>query len=73
MICVLIACFASSSQTRNLPRRKTEFVERKTVEYLLKKPCFVDCRGFPCSTPILLEYVPSYNSFQDTPKVKDLR
>ena len=41
------------------------------VEYLLKKPCFVDCRGYPRSTPILLGYVPSYNSFQDAPRIKD--
>uniref|UniRef100_A0A2N9EH39 Uncharacterized protein n=1 Tax=Fagus sylvatica TaxID=28930 RepID=A0A2N9EH39_FAGSY len=53
--------------------KKTKFVEPKTVEYLLKKPCFVDCRGFPRSTPILLECVSSYNSFQDVPRVKDLR
>ena len=43
------------------------------VEYLLKKPCFVDCRGYPHSTSILLDYVPSYNTFQDVPRVLDPR
>jgi hypothetical protein len=58
---------------KKFTEKKFEFVERKTVEHLLKKSCFVDCRGFPRSAPILLEYVPSYNSFQDASRVKDLR
>uniref|UniRef100_A0A2N9F160 Uncharacterized protein n=1 Tax=Fagus sylvatica TaxID=28930 RepID=A0A2N9F160_FAGSY len=50
---------------KELTENKTEFVERKTVEYLLKKLFFVDCRGYPRSAPILSDYVPSYNTFQD--------
>uniref|UniRef100_A0A2N9IKC7 Uncharacterized protein n=2 Tax=Fagus sylvatica TaxID=28930 RepID=A0A2N9IKC7_FAGSY len=58
---------------KEFTEKKTEFVERKTVEHLLKKPCFIDCKGFLRSTPFLLEHVPSYNSFQNTSRVKDLR
>uniref|UniRef100_A0A2N9F0Y2 Uncharacterized protein n=1 Tax=Fagus sylvatica TaxID=28930 RepID=A0A2N9F0Y2_FAGSY len=58
---------------KEFTEKKVEFVEWKTVEHLLKNPCFVDCRGFSRSGPISLEYVPSYNSFQDVPRVKDLR
>jgi hypothetical protein len=50
-----------------------DFVERKTVEHLLKRPCFIDSSGRPRSAPILLDYVPSYKSFQKGPTVKDLR
>jgi hypothetical protein len=66
-----LCCFFLSD--KEFTEKKVEFVEWKTVEHLLKNPCFVDCRGFSRSGPISLEYVPSYNSFQDVPRVKDLR
>jgi hypothetical protein len=43
------------------------------VEYLLKRPCFIDSGGRPRSVPILLNYVSTYKSFQKGPTVKDLR
>jgi hypothetical protein len=73
MICYSNYLFCFYLSDKKFIEKKTKFVEPKTVEYLLKKPCFVDCRGFPRSTPILLECVSSYNSFQDVPRVKDLR
>ncbi len=48
-------------------------MERKTIEHLLKRPCFIDSGRRPRSTPILLNYVPSYKSFQNGPTVKDFR
>uniref|UniRef100_A0A2N9JBB6 Uncharacterized protein n=1 Tax=Fagus sylvatica TaxID=28930 RepID=A0A2N9JBB6_FAGSY len=53
--------------------KKVEFVERKTVEHLLRRPCFIDSGSRPRSTPILLGYEPSYKSFQSGPTVKDSR
>jgi hypothetical protein len=50
-----------------------EFVERKTVEHLLKRPCFIDSGRRPHSAPILLGYEPSYKSFQSGSIVKDSR
>uniref|UniRef100_A0A2N9EU17 Uncharacterized protein n=1 Tax=Fagus sylvatica TaxID=28930 RepID=A0A2N9EU17_FAGSY len=44
--------------------KKIELVERKTVEHLLKKPCFIDSGGRPRAASVLLDYVPSYKSFQ---------
>ena len=49
------------------------FVERKTVEHLLRRPCFIDSARRPRSAPILLDYVPTYKSFQKGPIVKDRR
>ena len=43
------------------------------MEHLLKRLCFIDSGGCPRSTPILLDYVPSYKSFQKRPTVKDSR
>jgi hypothetical protein len=44
--------------------KKIEFVERRMVEHLLKRPCFIDSGGRPRAASILLEYEPSYKSFQ---------
>ena len=63
-------CFFLSD--KEFTEKKTEFVERKTVTHLLKKPCFIDCKGFLRLAPFLLEHIPSYNSFQDASRVKDL-
>ena len=48
-------------------------MERKTVEHLLKKPCFIDSSGRPRTASILLEYEPFYKSFQKGPIVKNFR
>uniref|UniRef100_A0A2N9I2P2 Uncharacterized protein n=1 Tax=Fagus sylvatica TaxID=28930 RepID=A0A2N9I2P2_FAGSY len=53
--------------------KKVELVERKTVEHLLKRPCFIDSGGRPRAASILLDYVPSYKSFQKGPTVKHFR
>ena len=53
--------------------KKVEFVERKTVKHLLRRPCFIDSSRRPHSAPILLGYEPSYKSFQNGPTVKDSR
>uniref|UniRef100_A0A2N9HSA5 Transposase (putative) gypsy type domain-containing protein n=1 Tax=Fagus sylvatica TaxID=28930 RepID=A0A2N9HSA5_FAGSY len=44
--------------------KKVELVERRTVEHLLQKPCFIDSGGRPRAASVLLDYVPSYKSFQ---------
>ena len=49
------------------------FVERRTVEHLLQKPCFIDSAQRPRSASVLLGYVPTYRSFQKGPTVKDCR
>uniref|UniRef100_A0A2N9IT32 Transposase (putative) gypsy type domain-containing protein n=1 Tax=Fagus sylvatica TaxID=28930 RepID=A0A2N9IT32_FAGSY len=36
--------------------KKVELVERKTVEHLLKRPCFIDSAGRPRAASILLDY-----------------
>jgi hypothetical protein len=48
-------------------------VERRAVEHLLTRPCFIDSGGRPRSASILLNYVPTYKSFQKGPVVKDRR
>jgi hypothetical protein len=48
-------------------------VERRTVENLLQKPCFIDSTGRPRAASVLLGYVPTYLSFQKGPTVKDRR
>uniref|UniRef100_A0A2N9IWI5 Uncharacterized protein n=1 Tax=Fagus sylvatica TaxID=28930 RepID=A0A2N9IWI5_FAGSY len=53
--------------------KNVDFVERRTIEHLLKRLCFIDSSGCPRSAPSLLDYVPSYKSFQKGPTVKDLR
>uniref|UniRef100_A0A2N9GM16 Transposase (putative) gypsy type domain-containing protein n=1 Tax=Fagus sylvatica TaxID=28930 RepID=A0A2N9GM16_FAGSY len=53
--------------------KKVELVERRTVEHLLQKPCFIDSGGRPRAASILLDYVPSYKSFQKGPVVKHFR
>ena len=39
--------------------KKIEFVERRAVEHLLKRPCFIDSGSRPRAASILLEYEPS--------------
>ena len=51
--------------------KKIEFMERRTVEHLLKRPCFIDLGGRPRAASILLEYESSYKSFQKWPIVKN--
>uniref|UniRef100_A0A2N9FVY1 Glucose-methanol-choline oxidoreductase C-terminal domain-containing protein n=1 Tax=Fagus sylvatica TaxID=28930 RepID=A0A2N9FVY1_FAGSY len=51
--------------------KKIEFVEMRTVEHLLKKPCFIDLGGRPRAASVLLEYEPSYKSFKKGPIVKN--
>ena len=58
---------------RDFSKKEVAFEERKAVEHLLKRPCFVDSAGHPRSAFVLLDYVPTYNSFQKGPVVKDLR
>uniref|UniRef100_A0A2N9H2C9 Uncharacterized protein n=1 Tax=Fagus sylvatica TaxID=28930 RepID=A0A2N9H2C9_FAGSY len=53
--------------------KKVELVERRTVEHLLQKPCFIDSGGRPRAASVLLDYVPSYKSFQKGPIVKHFR
>jgi hypothetical protein len=43
------------------------------MEYILKKVCYVDAKGHPRLAPLLLDYVSSYKSFQDAPRIQDLR
>ena len=58
---------------RDFSKKEVAFEERKAVEHLLKRPCFVDSAGHPRSAFVLLDYVPTHNSFQKGPVVKDLR
>uniref|UniRef100_A0A2N9EV66 Uncharacterized protein n=1 Tax=Fagus sylvatica TaxID=28930 RepID=A0A2N9EV66_FAGSY len=58
---------------RNFTSKKVELVERRTVEHLLQKPCFIDSGGRPRAASVLLDYVPSYKSFQKGPIVKHFR
>ena len=48
-------------------------MERRTVEHLLQRPCFIDSGGRPRAASVLLDYVPSYKSFQKGPTVKNFR
>uniref|UniRef100_A0A2N9IBY8 Uncharacterized protein n=1 Tax=Fagus sylvatica TaxID=28930 RepID=A0A2N9IBY8_FAGSY len=52
--------------------KKVELVERRTVEHLLQKPCFIDSGGRPRAASVLLDYVPSYKSFQKEKEYKYL-
>uniref|UniRef100_A0A2N9ITH8 Uncharacterized protein n=1 Tax=Fagus sylvatica TaxID=28930 RepID=A0A2N9ITH8_FAGSY len=58
---------------KDFTTKNVKFVERKTVEHLLRRPCFIDSGRCPRSVPILLGYEPSYKSFQKRPTVKDSR
>ena len=64
---------SSSFLDKDFTKKEVAFVERKAIEHLLKRPCFVDSTGRPRSASVLLNYVPTYNSFQKGPVVKDLR
>jgi hypothetical protein len=68
--CLLLS---SSFSDKDFTAKDMAFVERKTVEHLLKRPCFIDSAGRPRLAPILLDYVPTYKSFQKGPVVKDCR
>jgi hypothetical protein len=70
---VLTECFPSLFSDKEFTAKKVELVERKTVEHLLKRPCFIDSGGRPRAASILLDYVPSYKSFQKGPTVKHFR
>jgi hypothetical protein len=70
---VLTECFPSLFSDKEFTAKKVEFVERKTAEHLLAKPCFIDSGGRPRAASILLDYVPSYKSFQKGPTVKHFR
>jgi hypothetical protein len=70
---VLTECFPSLFSDKEFTAKKVELVERKTVEHLLKRPCFIDLGGCPHAASILLDYVPSYKSFQKGPTVKHFR
>ena len=48
-------------------------MERRTVEHLLQRPCFIDSGSCPRAASILLDYVPSYKSFQKGSTVKNFR
>ena len=58
---------------KDFTKKEVAFVERKAVEHLLKRPCFIDKAERPRSAPILLDYEPTYKSFQKGPVVKDRR
>ena len=53
--------------------KKVELVEMRMVEHLLQRPCFIDSGGRPRAASVLLDYVPSYKSFQKEPIVKNFR
>jgi hypothetical protein len=57
----------------DLTAKNVKFVERKTIEHLLKRLCFIDSGRRPRSMPILLGYELSYKSFWKRPTVKDSR
>uniref|UniRef100_A0A2N9HAA3 Uncharacterized protein n=1 Tax=Fagus sylvatica TaxID=28930 RepID=A0A2N9HAA3_FAGSY len=56
---------------KDFTAKKIEFVERRMVKHLLKRPCSIDSDGHPRAASILLEYEPSYKSFQKGPIVKN--
>ena len=58
---------------KDFTAKDVTFVERKTVEHLLKRPCFIDSGSRPRSALVLLDYVPFYKSFQKGPTIKDFR
>uniref|UniRef100_A0A2N9GFT3 Uncharacterized protein n=1 Tax=Fagus sylvatica TaxID=28930 RepID=A0A2N9GFT3_FAGSY len=53
--------------------KKIELVERRTVEHLLKKPCFIDSGGRPRAASVLLDYVPSYKRTSSKRSLSQLR
>uniref|UniRef100_A0A2N9HIZ8 Uncharacterized protein n=1 Tax=Fagus sylvatica TaxID=28930 RepID=A0A2N9HIZ8_FAGSY len=59
--------------TKEFTAKRVELVERKMVEHLLKRPCLTDSGGCPRAASVLLDYVPSYKSFQRGPTVKNFR
>jgi hypothetical protein len=69
----LAECFPSFFSDKEFTAKKVEFVERRTVEHLLQRPCFIDSGGRPRAASVLLDYLPSYKSFQKGPTVKNFR
>uniref|UniRef100_A0A2N9HR10 Uncharacterized protein n=1 Tax=Fagus sylvatica TaxID=28930 RepID=A0A2N9HR10_FAGSY len=70
----LISCpLVPGLPDKKFTAKKVKFMERKTVEHLLKRPCFIDSSRRPRSAPILLGYEPSYKSNLSEPIVKDSR
>ena len=57
---VLIFALSSPFSEKDFTAIDLSLVERRTVEHLLQKPCFIDSAGRPCSASILLGYVPTY-------------
>ena len=70
---VLTRRFSFFFSDKEFTAKKVELVERKMVEHLLKKLCFIDSGGHPRAASILLDYVPLYKSFQKGPTVKHFR
>ena len=70
---VLTGRFSFFLSDKEFTAKKLELVERKTVEHLLQKPCFIGSGGRPRAASVLLDYVPSYKSFQKGPTVKHFR
>ena len=68
-----IFCLCSLFSDKKFTAINLSFVERRTVEHLLQKPCFIDSAQRPRSASVLLGYVPTYRSFQKGPTVKDCR
>jgi hypothetical protein len=71
--CVLTFALSSPFSDKDFTAINLSLVERRTVEHLLQKPCFIDSAGRPRSASFLLGYVPTYQSFQKGPTVKDRR
>ena len=70
---VLTEYFPFLFSDKEFTAKKVELVERKTIEHLLVKLCFIDSGGCPRAASVLLDYVPSYKSFQKGPTVKHFR
>ena len=70
---VLTEYFPFLFSDKEFTAKKVELVERKTIEHLLVKLCFIDSGGCPRAASVLLDYVPSYKSFQRGPTVKHFR
>ena len=61
---VLAEYFPSFFSDKEFTAKKIEFVERRAVEHLLKRPCFIDSGGRPRAASILLEYEPPTSLFR---------
>ena len=70
---MLIFALSSPFSDKDFTAIDLSLVERRTVEHLLQKPCFIDSAGRPCSAFVLLGYVPTYQSFQKEPTIMNHR